>query len=253
MSYIASNLDVKKHFFFGREGGVSQGKYSSLNTNLNSKDNQQHIKCNFEIVAGHFGLTCEDMFTIRQSVSNVVAQAELPLWFKAVADGVVTTKPGILLGIKTADCAPVLFADYKNGVIGAAHAGWRGAYSGILENVVKLMVKNGAEISNIAVAIGPCIQQHSFEVKSDMRDIIIEDNIINEKFFISAFDNEHFLFDLSGYIAHRLYEVGISNIVNSRIDTYPKENGYFSYRRFMHNGLISASNDYPTQFSAIML
>ena len=121
------------------------------------------------------------MFTLNQGVSNTVVEANLPQQFTVTADGAVTANPNILLGIKTADCAPVLLADYKHGVIGAAHAGWRGAYRGVVENTVALMLRKGAELKDIAAAIGPCMQQASFEVQDDMRAAPLKENSANTK------------------------------------------------------------------------
>ena len=159
MVWQAANLDSKKHCFFDASGGVSGGKYASLNTNLSSRDKPEDMHRNFEIITAHFSKMPEDMVTLRQSITADAIYTDTPTWFETYADGAVTTNPHLLLGIKTADCAPVLLADYKHGVIGAAHAGWRGAYKGIVENVVVLMLEHGAKLSDIAAAVGPCIQQ----------------------------------------------------------------------------------------------
>lgn len=253
MSWYAKNLDASRHCFFGIEGGVSEGKYASLNTNVYSLDNQANIRRNFEIVSEYFQLQPENMFTLRQSITNRAVAAEKPSWFKIGADGAVTTKQNILLGIKTADCAPVLLADYKHGIIGAAHAGWRGALSGIVQNVVSLMVEKGAKPDDIAAAIGPCMQSNSFEVKSDMRQEFLQKGEQNEKYFQESNDGEHFYFDLSRFVFDKLLESGVENICNSGIDTYPLTSGYFSYRRNTHLKLIDAPYDYPTQYSCIRL
>ncbi len=253
MSYHAPNLPADKHCFFGREGGVSEGVYSSLNTNLKSRDKRENILKNLAVIAGCFGLKYDNMYTMKQGVSAQVVYAEKAAHFEVFADGVVTDKPGVLLCLKTADCAPVLLADYQNGVIGAAHAGWRGAYKGVVENVVNLMLQKGARLENIAAAIGPCIQPISFEVGDDMRAEVCSNSPNGEKFFSSGRDETHFQFDLSGFVEDRLRRLGVENVINSRIDTYPEANGYFSFRRNTHQGLIKAPFDYPTQCSCIML
>jgi len=253
MSYKANNLPTEKHCFFGSDGGVSKGKYTSLNTNLSSNDNKDDLQRNFEIISGYFGKKNSDMFTLRQSVSDIAVYADKPSWFTIAADGVVTTDKKILLGIKTADCAPVLLADYSHGVIGAAHAGWRGAAKGIIENVVKLMVEKGADVKNIAAAIGPCMQQASFEVQDDMRTVFINLDKNNSTYFTDGKDEHHYYFDLSGYVESRLRAIGVCNIDNSGIDTYPLQSGYFSYRRNTHLNLIEQPRDYPTQYSCICL
>ena len=252
MSWKASNLIADKHCFFGAEGGVSAGIYSSLNTNLSSRDDKANIYKNFDIIAAHFATKRDNMFTIRQSVSNIAVSADAPSWFQTAADGIVTDKPDLLIGIKTADCAPVLLEDYQSGVIGAAHAGWRGAVRGIVENVVALMEKKGAKRENIVAAIGPCIQQKSFEVREDLRDVFLQQSVLNEKYFKVKTD-ETYLFDLSGYLEDKMYAMGITDVENSHIDTYSELQKYFSYRRNTHLHLIEFEKDYPTQYSFIKL
>ena len=253
MSYFAPNLIKEKHCFFGRSGGVSEGVYASLNVNWKSGDDKEHIQTNRQIIAAYFGLTYADMFTMNQGVTADVTYADKPEHFKVFADGVVTDKENIILALKTADCAPVLLADYKHKVIGAAHAGWRGAYKGVVENVVNLMLEKGAKLENIAAAIGPCMQQASFEVKNDMRLEVLAAVPEADKFFLKNSDEEHFLFDLSSFIEAKLKKLHIDNVVNCKIDTYPEENGYFSFRRNTKQGLIKQPFDYPTQYSCICL
>jgi len=253
MVYVAKNLIAEKHCFFGAEGGVSGGKYTSLNTNLSSRDKPENLRENFKIIAAHFDKTPAEMATIRQGVSADAIYVTEPTWFKVYADGLVTTNRNLLLGIKTADCAPVLLADYKHGVIGAAHAGWRGACKGIVQNVVRLMLEHGANVADIFAAIGPCLQQQSFTVKDDMRQELLQASADNKRYFSADADGEHFYFDLSRYTESQLRDIGINNIENCRIDTYPPQNGYFSYRRNTHLNLIEAPKDYPTQYSCICL
>ena len=135
---------------------------------------------------------------MKQGVSDKAVFVEKPSQFEIWADGAVTKNPDILLCLKTADCAPVLLADYKNCVIGVAHAGWRGAYKGIIENVLHLMIEKGAETKNIKAAIGPCLQQKNFAVKDDMRQVILALSVENYHYFQPDSDTEHFYFDLSG-------------------------------------------------------
>lgn len=251
MSWQAKNLDKNKHCFFGSAGGVSRGLYASLNTNLSSRDDKENICRNFDIITAQFNMKRSDMFTLRQSITDKAVIADTPSWFENVADGAVTDNPQILLGIKTADCAPVLLADYQNGVIGAAHAGWRGACGGIIENVVALMEKLGAKRKNIAAAIGPCMQQKSFQVREDMRAVFLAQSADNGKYFKPE-TTETYLFDLSGYVEDKLRTIGVENIDNSCIDTYSSPD-YFSYRRNTRLGLIKFDKDYPTQYSCIRL
>ena len=251
MVYFATNIDRKKHCFFGSEGGVSTGKYASLNTNLSSQDARLNIERNFDRIAAYFDMKKKQMFTLRQSVSADVVWADKPSWLSVAADGMATDNPDILLGIKTADCAPVLMADYKHGIIGAAHAGWRGAYKGVVENVLRLMLKNGAQKQDIAVAIGPCMQQNSFEVREDMMSVFLEQSPENMRYFKK--DEQKYYFNLSGYLIDKIHKFGVENVTDSGIDTYTAKDEYFSFRRYTNLQLIEIPRDYPTQFSCIRL
>lgn len=252
MVWRAEVLSEAKHLFLDAKGGVSTGKYASLNTNFNSQDSISNLQQNMQIIADKFNVKLSNLAAVEQGVSNKVIYLERPSFLEYEADAIVTTTPGILLLIKTADCAPVLLADMKNGVIGAAHAGWRGAYKGVVENTLQLMQQHGAELKNISAAIGPCLQQSSFEVKDDMRQIFLSQSLANDKYF-SIQSQKEYKFDLSKYLWDKLHWLGIKTIENSLIDTYNEQNGYFSYRRNTHLGLISVARDYPTQMSCIML
>ena len=251
MSFQAKNLATDKHCFFGAEGGVSEGIYASLNTNLSSRDKRENVLQNFDIIAAQFGMQRDNFATVRQAVSSTAVWIEEPTWFEIIADGMATNKPNVLLGIKTADCAPVLLTDCEHGIIGAAHAGWRGAYKGVVENTVRLMIEHGAKVENIHAAVGPCMQQKSFEVKADMRDVLLANALKNAKYFASR-DGQKFYFDLSGFVVDKLRQMGIESVENALIDTYSSAQ-YFSFRRNTHAGLISVKKDYPTQFSCIRL
>ena len=158
----------------------------------------------------------------------------------------VTTQPGVMLGILTADCAPLLFADAEAGVIGAAHAGWKGAVAGVLENTVAAMEKLGAKAGRIAAAIGPTISQANYEVGADLREHF---HGADDRFFVPSNRPGHFRFDLPAYVAQRLRQVGIASISDLGLCTYPPENGFFSYRRTTHLG----EADYGRELSAIVL
>ena len=253
MSWHSDNIKKEEHCFFGAEGGVSKGIYSSLNVNTMSGDERENIRKNLNIIAKSFGLEYQNMMLLKQGVSDVAVFVENPTQYEVWADGAVTKNHNVLLCLKTADCAPVLLADYKNSVIGIAHAGWRGAYKGIVENVINLMLVNGADIENIVAAIGPCLQQSSFEVQDDVRRTFIDQTQENSRFFRADSDGIHYHLDLSGYLEHKLINLGIKNICNSKIDTYPEQNGYFSYRRNTHLGLIEQKFDYPTHMSCLRL
>ena len=144
MTYFAANLPRDKHCFFGAEGGVSNGIYKGLNVNTRSDDNQEDVARNLEIAANRLGVHSENLHLLIQGVSSRVEFVEQASHRQMEADGVVTNKEGVVLCIRTADCAPVLLADYENGVIGAAHAGWRGAFGGVIENTLDLMIAKGA-------------------------------------------------------------------------------------------------------------
>ena len=246
-------MDKNKHCFFGRKGGVSREKYSSLNVNTKSGDDKNIIAQNLQIVADKMGLKKENLVLLSQGVSNVAVVVDEASQDKIEADGVVSSKEGIGLCIRTADCAPVLLEDRQNSIVGAAHAGWRGAFKGILENVVKLMIEKGAKKENICAAIGPCIMQKSYEVDSNFYNQFIDQNKINEKYFTDGKTKGFFYFDLQNYCYDRLKNIGIDNIEMSNLDTYALENEYFSFRRFTHMGLSGKAKDFPTHISVIML
>lgn len=253
MVWQADNLDKTKHCFWGSVGGVSKDKYLSLNVNTKSCDDLQAVMQNLQIVAAKAGLKKEDLVLLNQGVSDVAVCVNEGSCDKIFADGIVTVKKGIALCIRTADCVPVLFEDRKNGVIGAAHAGWRGAFKGILENVVNLMIEKGAVLEDIKAAVGPCIMQKSYEVDRNFYNQFIEHNLQNKKYFENGKNEEFFYFDLLGYCLDRLREVGIKDIQVSNHDTYCLEDEYFSFRRYTHKSLVGKPKDFPTQISLITL
>lgn len=251
MIYTAPNLPIQKHIFFNRFGGVSSGKYESMNVSFKSQDDKQNILKNLNLAAGHFNKTIDDLNILIQGVSNKAVYIERPSQFKITADGAVTDKPNIILSVRTADCAPILFYDEKHQIIGIAHAGWRGALRGIIENTLDLMLSLGAKKETIAAAIGPCLQKKSFECQKDMFQEFMGTNPSYEKFFEFKDDN-HWLFDAQNFCIHRLNLYGIENISASNIDTYT-DSEYFSYRRYSHNNLVNVPLDFPTHLSTIML
>lgn len=159
----------------------------------------------------------------------------------------------MVLGIGTADCLPVLLADYEHGVIGAAHAGWRGAVRGVVENTLKLMLAQGAVLEEISAALGPCIQQPSFEVGADVRDECTAVLPAYAAFFAPGKDAGHFQFDLEGLVRRRLEQFGVRNVTASGIDTYADEENYFSFRRDTHKGLTGSGSDFGGHVSLITL
>ncbi|UTW60114.1 peptidoglycan editing factor PgeF [Kordiimonas sp. SCSIO 12603] len=238
------------HSFMSNEGGTSRGIYRSLNCGPGSRDDVANVAENRRIVAEHIAkrrdahvLSCYQ----HHSADVVVASSD---WGedRPKADAMVTRTPGLILGILTADCTPVLFSDEQAGIIGAAHAGWKGALGGVLENTILEMEKLGATRANIKTAIGPTIHQPSYEVGAGFKDQFLEKNTSFEKFFIAGKDSDHFQFDLPGLVTARLQAANILAIHNVRIDTYTSD-VHFSYRRTTHRG----EPDYGRQISAIML
>ncbi len=253
MTWVASNLVSNKHCFFGSEGGVSEGIYKGLNVNTKSDDKIDCLNKNLNIAAGLFGLRKEKLLLLNQGVSSKAVYVEQATQDMIEADGAVTDKQDVMLCVRTADCAPILLEDRINNVIGVAHAGWRGAYSGIIENVVALMVERGAEKKNIAAAIGPCIAQKSYEVDNDFYQQFLEKNIKFDKYFMNGIKKDFYQFDLVGFCEDILKKCGIENIDVSHHDTYSMEREYYSFRRFTHQGIIKKPKCFATELSAIVL
>lgn len=251
MSYTAINLPANKHYFFDRHGGVSDGKYASLNASLRSLDSKENVFKNLKIAAAHYHQPLQNLTILVQGVSNHAVYIDQPSQYKLSADGMVTDKPGIILALRTADCAPLLFYDEKHQIIGAAHAGWRGVLRGVIENTLDLMLSLGAEKQHIAVAIGPCLQKNSFACQADMYQEFIRTDKNYQQFFAIQ-DDLHWLFDAEKFCIHRLKTYGITNIVASGINTYTDDD-YFSYRRNCHQNLVSVPLDFPSHLSTIML
>ena len=229
------------HGFFGREGGVSSGLYNTLNCGTHSHDLAQNIIKNRTLCLNYLSEDAK-LVEIHQTHSNIVHIIDTDLNI-ADADGVVTNRNNIALSVVTADCAPVLFADPVSNVIGAAHAGWQGARSGILENTVAAMCSLGAHRNDITAAIGPCISQHSYEVGKDFYD-----KFDAKEYFIDGERKHHYLFDLEAYVENKIKTTGVHQIDRLKIDTYKIENGFFSYRRTTH----LKEKDYGRQISIIL-
>jgi len=238
------------HGFFGRDGGVSKGIYASLNCGPGSRDDPAAVGENRARVTAALapGAKLVTLAQIHSPKVHVVA-ADWNAGLHPEGDGMVTAAAGLILGIQTADCAPVLLADAKAGVIGAAHAGWKGALYGVLEAVVLAMEGLGARRADIAAAIGPCIAQDNYEVGADFREHFFAEDPGSAGFFAAGARAEHFRFDLPGYAAARLARAGIGDIAQSGLCTYPPENGFFSFRRTTHRG----EADYGREISAIVL
>jgi len=240
------------HGFFGISGGVSEGLYASLNCGPGSKDDPRSVAENRRRVAQALGADVR-LVSLSQIHSSIVHI--LPAGDEVRdGDGMVTATRGLALGILTADCAPVLLADARAGVIGAAHAGWKGAVGtkeggGILEAILDAMEKLGARRGDIAAAIGPCISQANYEVGWEMRDKVLEGGLRMRKFFVPSGREGHSRFDLEDYVAHRLTAAGAGRVEKLGVCTYPENSGFFSFRRTTHAG----APDYGRQVSAIAL
>lgn len=242
------------HGFFGRDGGVSTGIYESRNCGPGSNDAPEAVAENRRRIAAALipGGEPPQLVSLSQIHSPIVHT--LPAWGSETGkrlegDAMVTATPGLALGILTADCAPVLLADPRAKVIGAAHAGWKGALGGVLEATLEAMEKLGAQRMRIQAVIGPSISQDAYEVGWDFRDRFLELGLRNRRFFVPSDKEGHYRFDLPGYAAHRLTAAGAGSVESLGVCTYPPENGYFSFRRTTHAG----EPDYGRQISAIVL
>jgi polyphenol oxidase len=219
------------HGFFTRRGGVSAGPYASLNCSLSGQDDRDAVTENRARVARTLGASPDRLVGLHQ-VHGALAVTVTDPWAPGhgpQADAMVSDRPGIALGIVTADCAPVLFADMTAGVIGAAHAGWRSAVGGILEATLAAMRDLGAR--DIVAAIGPCIAQDSYEVGPDLRDAVLATNAGDARFFATGRRAERWQFDLPGYCASRLTAAGLTGIAVTGADTCARDDEFFSHRR----------------------
>lgn len=242
------------HGFFGRQGGVSKGVYNALNCGPGSDDLIENVRRNLEIVAEEAGIDPGSILLMHQVHGATCLKVEEPwsIHDRPAADALVTDKPGLGLGVLTADCGPVLFYARKpdgSPVIGAAHAGWRGAVGGILASAVEQIESYGIEASAISAAIGPCIGQDSYEVGPEFWDAIVKEDEAAEKFFRSSRRAGRHLFDLAGYCAFKLAGLGVRNVVIKDLDTCFNEEDFFSYRRTTHRG----DKDYGRQISLIAI
>lgn len=236
------------HAFFTRRGGVSEGIYASLNGGLGSSDDPAKVAENRRRMTEELGLAPEALISVHQVHSADAAIVEGP-WIgeRPRADGMATSIPGLALGITTADCGPVLFADPHVGVIGAAHAGWRGAASGVLESTIEAMERLGARRHKIVAVLGPTISQAAYEVGPEFVATLTGLDVENERFFQASERTGHAMFDLPGYIGMRLEVAGIGEFANLGLCTYSDEERFFSYRRTTHRG----EPDYGRLISAI--
>ena len=224
------------HGFTTRKGGVSTGLFNSLNAALKKEDNADHVLENRRRIAQHLGARPDHLVTLRQIHSNkvILVDRPYPCEERQSGDALVTTTPGLLIGIITADCVPILLADPHANVVAAVHAGWKGATSGIIKNTVKSMISVGAKRDNIVAAIGPCIWQASYQVDQGFYDQVTALSTDFAQFFATSSDNSHWQFDLPGFVHHQLCVEDLAGSTPSPADTYSDENRFFSFRRKTH-------------------
>jgi len=238
------------HGFFTRDGGVSTGIYESLNCGLGSSDDRANALENRRRAAAVLGLPADRLVTLYQVHSAEAVVVDTP-WEPGdgpKADGMVTRTRGLALGVLAADCTPILFADPEEGVIGACHAGWKGALAGVAEATLDAMAGLGARRHRIVAAIGPTIRQPAYEVGTDYRDRFVTADSRSEAFFAPGKDDTHVQFDLPGYLTRRLTGTGVTVIADTGLCTY-QDRGFFSFRRTTHRG----EPDYGRNLSAIAL
>jgi len=243
----AVSLGDMPHGFLGRRGGVSVGELAGLNVGYGSSDDREAIDGNRRLAIAAI-LPEAQLATVHQVHSAEAVHVDHP-WpqdQRPRADAMVTDTPNLLLGILTADCAPVLFADHEGVVVGAAHAGWRGALAGVTDATIAAMEKLGSRRENIHAAVGPCIGQPSYEVDETFRRRFMEDDPANERFFVPGPSGKPH-FDLEAYVVHRLILAGIGEIEALNLDTYGDADRFYSYRR----ATLRGEKDYGRQLSAI--
>jgi len=240
-----------RHGFFTRTGGVSQGVYASLNGGVGSNDAPEQVAENRARMAQSLGIAPERFLTPYQIHSPEVVVADRP-WTAETrprADAVVTREPGLAIGVSTADCGPLLFADAKARVIGAAHAGWRGAFTGVIDGTVAAMEKLGADRADMTVTLGPTISQPNYEVGAEFVERFLAADADNARFFKDSIRADHAMFDLNGYIAARIKRAGVVKFEDLGLCTYADPQRFYSFRRATH----LSEPDYGRHINAIAL
>lgn len=240
-----------RHGWFTRQGGVSEGVYASLNTGLGSKDDRARVLENRARIAADLGVAPDRMVTCYQVHSPDVVVAETP-WRpedNPQADALVTRVPGLAIAVSSADCGPVLYADAEAGVVGAAHAGWKGAFTGVLEATVEAMERLGARRERIVATLGPMISGAAYEVGPEFTARFADAGEAVERWFRPSDKPAHAMFDLPAYIVHRLERAGVGRVTDLKLCTYSDETRFFSYRRMTHRG----EPDYGRHLSGIVI
>ena len=235
-----------KHGFFNNLGGVSSGIYKSLNCGIGSNDNKANVIKNLKIVSKKIGIN-KKVVLLKQLHTNKIYFINKLSKKKLIGDGLITKTRGIAIGILTADCAPILFFDHKKKIIGAVHAGWKGAYKKIAKKMISCFKKRGSKLNDIIAVVGPCISQSNYEVKGDFKTKFLNQNPINKKYFKK--NNNKFFFDLKSYIFSQIKNCGISNIEIIKKDTFNPKNNFFSARRSLKKKI----DDYGRNISIIMI
>jgi YfiH family protein len=248
LEIITSDALAPRHGFFTRKGGASSGIFAGLNCGTGSSDQAEIVAINRARVADAMGLGVEALVSVHQVHSPAVVTFTAPLADRPRADAMVTATPGLALAVLTADCQPVLFADAKAGVIGAAHAGWKGARDGVMEATLDAMVALGARRGDITAVIGPCISQTAYEVGQEFFDSFTDEAPEAQRFFVNG-NGDRYLFDLPSYGLWRLREAGVGHADWTRHCTYRDPARFYSYRRTTHAG----EADYGRQISVIRL
>ena len=250
LSDAAAAASGIRHGFFTRQGGVSTGIYASLNCGLGSRDDTASVKINRGRVASALDHPGREVLTLYQVHSATALIVDAPFDGKPPqADALVTNTPGVVIGALAADCTPVLFADPEARVVAAAHAGWRGAFGGVLEATIRAMEGLGAQPQRIRAAIGPCINQAAYEVGPEFEATFLEADPGNARFFERLGSGDRPYFDLPGFISARLSRAGLGMVEQKSSCTYENESLFFSYRRATHR----KEPDYGRQISAIVL
>lgn len=244
----ATSLGAIKHGFFTRKGGASSGVFSGLNCGSGSSDQKEIVAINRARVADAMGVPADHLASVHQVHSARVIEISAPQDTRPEADAMVTKTPGLALSVLSADCQPVLFADAASGVIGAAHAGWRGALDGVLEATVDAMVDIGANRAQIVAVIGPSISQSAYEVGPEFFDSFMADDPGHARFFANG-KGDRMLFDLPGFGLHRLRAAGVGLAEWTRHCTYADPDRFYSYRRSTH----ANEADYGRLIAAIRL
>ncbi|HEY7231983.1 MAG TPA: peptidoglycan editing factor PgeF [Pseudolabrys sp.] len=240
-----------RHAFFTRAGGVSEGVYTSLNGGVGSSDSPDKIAENRARMAAALGVHADRLLTAYQIHSPDVVVAKEP-WTRSDrprADAIVTQIPRLAIGVSTADCGPLLLADSEAGVVGAAHAGWRGALSGIIEATVAAMERLGAARKRIVAALGPTIRQPNYEVGAEFIERFIAADAGNARYFAPSARDGHAMFDLCGYISYRVEQAGTQQFEDLGLCTYQEPDRFYSYRRSTHTG----ESDYGRHINAIAI